>query len=103
MATVTGINFNAPAGSQMPSGFYLIVADNKNENCTPLTKKEISLLTTRHFIDAYFCPGCDSTNICTHFNNYVTSGLDATMNVIHYCGHHLFLIGPQIPDDHDEL
>ena len=85
------IDFVNPAGPQMPAGMYVVVVDQMN---TPVWQEEIRLLVGGGFMGARFCPGCDLQTIRAHVDSFTGCAFAADMNVVHYAGHHVILVGP---------
>jgi len=87
-----GINYNHPVGEQMPPGIYMIISDYSNSGQTHVMRDEIDTIDKCNV--AQFCPGCVSPTMRQHVDVYHNSKMTLTINVIHYLGHHLMVMGP---------
>ena len=68
---------------------YIVV----DKSVVGITDKEMGLLASGYLTGARFCPGCDPHAIRGHFNSFVGMAFSASINVVHYFGGHLIIIG----------
>ena len=90
MSVCNAIDYNHPAGEQMPPDVYWIFADYSNTCLPPLTEAKIRAIV--RFNAAHFCPVCITPTMHQQVNAFHAIGMAEMIHILHYLGHHLMVV-----------